>query len=298
MTSIELKAPAKVNLFLKVLGKRSDSYHNIFTIFERIDLSDTIKITRTSGCGVKLITDKFITKRPEDNIAYKAAGTILKRSGIEGGVKIAIKKRIPIAAGLGGGSSDAAAVLLGINKLFNLNIAKKELIRMGSRLGADVPFFILNRPFAVGEGVGEKLKEIKSKTRLWHLLIYPGFKVETKGVYKAFDTLPRHLTKRYGDVKIQHQFGRTCPDDHLIGRGILHNDLEAASIIKRPILGRIKKSLTVILGDEAIVSGSGPSLFCLYETRKEAMAARNKLYRYVPQGKRRHWQIFVTKTKN
>src|SRR3989338_2921545 len=149
MTSIEVVAHAKVNLFLEVLGKRKDSYHKILTIFERISLADEIKILKIPK-GIRISSDKFITRNPEDNLAYKAAKLILKYKDVKAGVKIFIKKRIPIAAGLGGGSSDAAAVLVGINKLFALRLKEGSLMRLARQLGADVPFFLLGAQFALG----------------------------------------------------------------------------------------------------------------------------------------------------
>ncbi len=185
MTSITVTAPAKVNLFLKVLSKRKDSYHNILTLLERISLADKIKISKILK-GIIVKSDKLITRNPKDNLVYRAAEMILKHGRIKSGVKIEIKKRIPIAAGLGGGSSDAAAVLIGLNKLFRLRLNNNTLSGFGKKLGADVPFFILNTPFAIGRSKGDVLKTVHSKSRFWHLLIYPGFKMATKDVYKAF----------------------------------------------------------------------------------------------------------------
>ena len=152
MKSITLSAPAKVNLFLKVLNKRSDGYHNIYTLFERISLADKITITAIP-CGIEVSSDKFITADPKDNLVYRAAELILKKGkvGVKKGVKIRVAKRIPIAAGLGGGSSDAGAVLMGINRLFDLKLKQAELVKLGNKLGADVPFFLLNTPFASGD---------------------------------------------------------------------------------------------------------------------------------------------------
>ena len=144
MTSIKLAAPAKVNLFLKVLNKRKDGYHNILTVFERISLADTISISKAPA-GIAVKCDRFVTRRPEDNIAYKAAELIIRREGIKSGVRIEIKKAVPIGAGLGGGSSDAAAVLMGMNKLFGLGLSRDRLIGLSAVLGADVPFLCLIR---------------------------------------------------------------------------------------------------------------------------------------------------------
>jgi 4-diphosphocytidyl-2-C-methyl-D-erythritol kinase len=290
MTSIELTAPAKVNLFLKVLGKRKDSYHNILTLFDRITLADKIRISKTPE-GIIVTSDKEITKNPKDNLVYKAAELILKRKKISSGVKIHIKKNIPIAAGLGGGSSDAASVLIGINKLFKLGISTKELMQMGSKLGADVPFFILNTPFAIGSGIGDRLKSVKSKARYWHLLINPGFPVSTKEVYESLDFA---LTSDFHGVKILSALEE--PMDFGTVETMLYNDLQRAVVAKKVIIGNIISRLAALLGKKAIVSGSGPSVFCLYRTRKEALGARKKFLSSAAAREIENWQAFVART--
>lgn len=287
MNSIELAAPAKVNLVLRVLSKRKDSYHNIYTLFERISLADRIKITRIAK-GITVVCDKPVTERPQDNIAYKAAELILKAAKVSAGIRVDIKKRIPIAAGLGGGSSDAAAVLTGINKLLGLKFPKDKLMRLGARLGADVPFFIFDTPFAIGRGVGDKLQKLNLDKKFFHILVYPGFKVATKDVYQG---LSKGLTNNRGGVRI------ALPEDWNSLERLLHNDLEAVVAAKKPIIGIIIKCLASSLGRRAIVSGSGPSVFCLCSTRKEAVKARVKLLRSAPGALRKRWQVFIVETK-
>lgn len=294
MRSIVISAPAKVNIFLKVLSKRKDSYHNILTVFERISLADKIKITKLPNArGIVIRSDKFITKDPKDNLVYKAARLILTRRKVSAGVGIELKKNIPIAAGLGGGSSDAAAVLTGINRLFDLNIGKTPLMKLGASLGTDVPFFVFNSPFAVGRSRGEKLTAIDSNARFWHLLIYPGFRVATKAIYEAFDS-SKCLTKPYSDDKI------TLPFDGYLDFGtaesMLHNSLEEPVKFKYRMISGIIKRLAHILDKRAVISGSGPSLFCLYETEKEVVAAKRRLLSRVPERERRLWQVFVART--
>lgn len=304
MNSITLTAPAKVNLFLKVLNKRKDSYHNILTLFERISLADTVTVSKAPR-GISVVSDRPITARPADNIAYKAAELILKRAGIKSGVKIRIKKRIPIAAGLGGGSSDAAAVLSCINELFDLNIGKGRLMRLGAELGADVPFFLFNVPFAIGKSRGDRLEALNIGKKFWHILVYPGFKVATKDVYRAFDASaslsinPEHsrrvdfaLTRKYGDDKM------AFPKDWDRLGDLIHNDLGAVVVRKRPVIGKVIKCLVSSLDKKTIVSGSGPSVFCLYRTRKEAIRARRRLSRSVPAASRRGWQVFIVGTQS
>jgi 4-diphosphocytidyl-2C-methyl-D-erythritol kinase len=333
MNSITVKAPAKVNLFLKILSKRRDSYHNIHTLFERISLYDTIKITKIPR-GITVKADKPVTKNPKDNLVYKAANSMLARAGVRSGVRIEIKKRIPIAAGLGGGSSDAAATIIGINKLFNLKLKSVSLMKIGSKIGADVPFFLLDAPLAVGKGTGGNLSIMDSGKTLWHLLVFPGFKVDTKSVYKAFDSLKtgksslgsarddtepvevsNPLTCGTRGVKIQalssilggavrrsqrrKRFGEggvSSLRDQIDIEALLYNDLERAAISKKQIIGGISKSLGQLLGRRFIVSGSGPSLFCLYGTGREAVAGKRAILRCVPAADRAGWRIFAVRT--
>jgi len=300
MNSIELTAHAKVNLFLKVLGRRKDSHHTILTVFERISLADRIRISKIPK-GIIISSNRFITRFPKDNLVYKAADLMLKHGGLRCGVRIEIKKNIPIAAGLGGGSSDAAAVISGMNKLFGLKIENPRMVRLGARLGADVPFFILDKSFAIGRGRGERLKGIASKRRFWHLIVYPNIHLSTKEIYDSLDSLrqerpplPRCLTTDSYNVKI-HSLLR-IPMDIGTAESMLHNDLEVVAIRKKGIIGDVIECLTASLGKKAVVTGSGPSVFCLYRTRKEAESARREFLRRVPSRDRIGWRILIAQT--
>lgn len=294
MNSIILSAPAKVNLFLKVCYKRKDGYHELITVFERINLADTIKISKIPS-GIEVRSDRFITKDPRDNLVYKAADAMMKTAGVKGGVRIQIKKRIPIAGGLGGGSSDAASVLMGVNSIYDLNIPKARLMAMGAKLGADVPFFILNEPYAVGKGKGDRLKPINSKVKLWHILVNPGFGVSTKGVYDAYD---KHgslgLTPEKSDAKINPPLKDLSRFEHF--ETMMHNDLERIVVKQKKIIGSLIKRLAISSGHSAILSGSGPSVFCLCGTRKEAMIAKRRLLAGTPGQISKRWQVFAVET--
>jgi 4-diphosphocytidyl-2C-methyl-D-erythritol kinase len=381
MTSVIIDAPAKVNIFLKILNKRKDGYHDIVTLFERISLSDRIRISKIPK-GIRLFSDLFITRWPQDNLAYKAAELMIRSCGLKYGIRIDIKKVIPIAAGLGGGSSDAAGVLLGMNRLFGLRMSKKELMALGARLGSDVPFFILEKPFAIGRSRGERLETVPFNTRLWHLIINPGFGVSTKEAYEAFDTssppnrglkaadtsacsvstlsisrtldrgsrrvdrLSKHLIPRLrsgssGELLSKHLIPRLRSGSsgellskHLIPRlrsgssgellsnhltihsrdvkindrtlvsldyfggfeSMLYNDLEDTVIAEKETIGVILERLASYLGKKAVLSGSGPSVFCLYRTRKEAEEAKKVFLKGLPAVKRKKWQVFVAGT--
>lgn len=303
MTSIELAAPAKVNLFLKVLNKRSDSYHNILTLFEKISLIDRITISKADK-GIYLSSDIPITADVRDNLAYKAAKLILEQKVLSGGVRIKIKKRIPIGSGLGGGSSDAASVLIGINKLFGVKLTDKELECLARQLGSDVPFFISDEPFAIGRGRGEKLKYIYYKDRLWHLIIYPGLRLPAKEIYEAFDSAPvkrktpvpsfMRLTGKDRDARIKLHLSYSMDFDTL--QAMLHNDLEDIVVLKKDVIKKILKRLTQVLARKVIVSGSGSSVFCLYRTRKEVARAKRLVLKRVPPRERTGWKIYIAKT--
>lgn len=293
MTSIELLAPAKVNLFLKILKKRKDGYHDLHTLFERVDIADRIKLTKIPR-GIKICSGTDITPRQKDNIAYKAADILIKEKKLKFGVRIDIKKNIPIAAGMGGGSSDAASVLIGMNRLFTLGIKKPEMAKIALRLGADVGFFIEETSFAIGKGVGDRLKRVNIGKKLWHLVIYPGFKSATKRIYEAFDRGGFALTRNRGDVRIQPCF--STPVDFGALEAMLYNDLQFAAVSKNRALDDIIKRLASLLGKRMILSGSGPSLFCLYKNRKEAITARSKLYGGIPAGDRKGWKVQITRT--
>ena len=324
MTSITLTAPAKVNLFLKVLNKRKDSYHNLINVFERIALADTITISKIP-IGIELRSDKLITRDPMDNIACKAAKLILTSNKVKAGVKIEIKKRIPIAAGLGGGSSDAASVLVGIDRLFGLKLSRKTFIALGAQLGADVPFFLLNTPLALGQSKGEKLRKLTLKEKLWHLVVFQGVKTSTKDIYEAFDAstmlginpersrrvdrlaafrhrsgpgsgcLPKCLTINNLDDKMSFPSKKAV--DYNMAESMLHNDLGSVVVGANKSISSIIQCLASSQDKHAIVSGSGPSVFCLYRTRREAIEGRRGLLGSIPASGRKGWRMFIVETQ-
>ncbi|MFA6142602.1 MAG: hypothetical protein WC738_04835, partial [Candidatus Omnitrophota bacterium] len=206
-----------------------------------------------------------------------------------------LKKKIPVAAGLGGGSSDAASVLLGINRLYDLKLKTGVLIKLAKKLGADVPFFILDRPFAIGRGIGDELRVVNSDLVLWHLIICPGPKISTGRIYKMFDASSKCLTEDISDDKISRSLRRK-PDFNTV-ESMLYNDLEDTAIVSKPVTGVILERLAYTMNRRAMISGSGPSVFCLERSRKEAMRAKRKLYAGIPVEEKKSWQVFIAKTK-
>ncbi len=288
LTFLKLKSYAKVNLFLNVLKKRKDGYHEIETLFERISLSDEITLS-SAASGIRLTCDSKRLPLGPKNIAYRAAKLLKDTLGIEKGVVIAIKKNIPISAGLGGGSSNAATVLLGLNRLWKLRLSKAQLLRLGASLGSDVPFFILDTPFAIGRGRGELLRRVKApRLKIWHCLVKPAFPLSTK---KAYQSLPSScLTPQKADVKmllhsIQRGQGTTLAK-------LLTNSLEATLNKRVMTILEIKKKLLEQGALGSLMSGSGSCVFGIYASRDQAFKAARVL-----RSQTKNCQVFCASTE-
>jgi 4-diphosphocytidyl-2-C-methyl-D-erythritol kinase len=279
MRSHHLKSPAKINLRLEIFKKRKDGYHELSTILQKIDLHDTIHFSLKSEKGITLSADHPDLPIGESNLVYPAAQSMLKRADYPGGVHIEIEKRIPLGAGLGGGSSNAATTLKALNQLLKMDFPKEELMEMGLRIGADVPFFFLEGA-AIGSGIGERLKEIELPV-LWYVLIYPNFQVSSRWAYQNFV-----LTKRRFHSNLQ-RFLRTS-------RGISHilwNDLEEAVSRKYHEITIMKKLLLEAGALGALMTGSGPTVFGVFSEKESALEAYRKVKRRVLQEK---WVVLNT----
>lgn len=260
--SITLEAPAKINYRLDVIGRRPDGYHELRMIMQRINLCDRISITLGSNPGISVVTDNGDLPQGEGNIAWRAAAAICQQGGYQGGVEIRIEKNIPVAAGLGGGSSDCATVLIGMNSLLELGLSTDELMEIGVRLGADVPFFLFQRT-ALAEGIGERLTPMGNMPNPWVLLVNPNVPVSTAWVY--------------GNLKLtQRRALDTIPDSFETVTDlckIVSNDLEPVTISACPIIGEIKASLMANGACCSLMSGSGPTVFALFEQEETARQA-------------------------
>lgn len=252
-------APAKVNLFLQVLGKRPDGYHELATLMQKIELSDRI-LFEAGGRGIQIECPGSPLPADETNIAYKAAAVLFNHINDQPGIRITIEKRIPAAAGLGGGSSDAATVLKGLNELFGYNLNREELISLGEKIGADVPFFLVDGT-AWAFGKGERLETAENIPAMWLVLVNPGFEVSTKSVYEG---LKMGLTK--GGLKFSIPKFFSIQD---IAQG-LRNDLERVTLKRHPVLAQIKEHLVRCGAIGALMSGSGPTVFGIFTGQKEA----------------------------
>ena len=291
MHQLELISPAKINLYLDIIGKRNDGYHIIETIFEKIDLFDKIQF-KSSQAGIRISTNLPDLPTDGTNLVYKAAALFVQRFKIEEGVDIYVDKKIPIAAGLGGGSSNAATTLLGLRKFWNLNIKDAELLELAKTLGADVPFFIFNSSFASGHSRGDEVLPIRSSLSMWHLVVSPPIKVLTKNMYNEA-TL--NLTEKKRDVKI---LIRAIEDGNFsVLKKQLYNALEHIAVKKVTEIIWVKEFFTKMGHDAVMVSGSGPSVFALTTERKEAVDLKTKLEEMLAsKGARQGWKIFVAKT--
>jgi 4-diphosphocytidyl-2-C-methyl-D-erythritol kinase len=268
---MRIRAPAKVNLSLRVVGRRRDGYHLIDTIMVPVSLYDEIAIARAKpGAKISVVCDDPKIPSGEKNLAYKAAALLLGRNTAKHPVAIRIKKRIPAGAGLGGGSSDAAAVLVGLNRLLRLKKNRRQLLRLAAKIGADVPFFVLGRP-ARARGIGERLKPIKTGRRLWLVIVYPGFPVSTSWAYHS---LSFKLTKNIEKTSLNRHVRP------LRGSAIeLVNDLEKPVLRRYPKVARLKRKLAEAGAAGTLMSGSGSSVFGIFSSGDKARKAFLRLQR-------------------
>ena len=268
MESITLKAPAKVNLRLDVLRRRPDGYHDLRMIMQRIDLCDEVRIALSDGAGIRVTCGKQGVPDGAGNIAWKAAEALLAESERQSGIDIHITKNVPVAAGLGGGSSDCAAVLTGLNDLLGLGLGMERLMEIGVKLGADVPFFIYKQT-ALAEGIGEKLSPVTVPGDMWLVLVNPNVHVSTAWVYQNLQlTSDRELTIMPSSYE---NIADVC--------AILANDLEAVTIKRFPVIREIKEQLLQAGACGALMSGSGPTVFGLFVDEAGARKAAGELAR-------------------
>lgn len=280
---IELLSPAKVNLRLEVLRRREDGYHEIRTILQRIGLYDRVSISLKGEEGISVITDSPHLPVDEENLAYRAASILLEEAEARVGIEVHIQKEIPISSGLGGGSSNAASTLMGLNRILKINFSKGRLMEIGARIGADIPFFIFERT-AVATGIGEKLEPLEIRASIWLVLVNPGWEVSTRWAYEGLNF---KLTKRPIHIKLPPFF----KDIGQVAR-ILHNDLESVTIAAFPEIDAIKAELVSHGAVGSLMTGSGPTVFGLFPHNKEAERAYRKL-----KGKygERRWTVYQAK---
>jgi len=258
---MKVLSPAKVNLHLEVLERRADGYHEIQSLMMRIDLFDEIEI-RPGGQGVRLMAEGEAIPGGPENLACRAAQLFCRETGVPENFEVRLRKNIPVAAGLGGGSGNAAAVLLALNDLYPKRLQRNSLLDLGSRLGADVPFFLLQKS-ALARGKGERLTAAKMPEGLGFLLLVPPFRISTPWAYDAFDQMTGGKEK--GGTHLQESYptlGDLLP--------VLKNDLEIPALSRYPEIGRKKEELLRLGARGALMSGSGPVVFGLFASKREA----------------------------
>lgn len=271
-----LRAPAKINWFLQIPGQRDDGYHDIISLMQCVDLYDDLEFEHADSLTV-------VCNNPDiplsDNTVFKAASLLRKYTSYSGGARVVLQKNIPVSAGLGGGSSDAAYTLLGLNLLWGLGLNKKKLSSIAIEIGSDVPFF-LNGPAALVEGKGKKVKSFKVKGSVVLLLVKPRVSVSTAWAYAAFDDLyAAELTKKTIDIKLFCQ-ALNRKDFAVLGN-VLTNDLEEAVTERYPVVGKIKRRLIEMGALISAMSGSGPTVFGVFDSKNRAEKAAEAMYLYL-----------------
>ena len=253
-------APAKINLCLHVTGRREDGYHDLATLMQRVDIQDRLEITVSSGAEITACCPQLNLPPGVENIAVRAARLFLSYIKEECSVAVRIDKKIPAAAGMGGGSSNAASVLLALNDMLGVNLSQSELISIGVKIGADVPFFLYDQSAAWATGVGERLQPWPGLPPTAFVLVNPGIEVSTAWVFKTFGLtcsrpiakIPRFPVRTSGLVRL------------------LHNDLETVTCQRHPVITAIKERLLAGGAAGALMSGSGPTVFGVFDDQDQA----------------------------
>ncbi len=284
-----IKAFAKINLTLDITGRREDGYHLLRSIMQQIYPCDFVEVKKADSISLKLFCDDEpgsshdVVPADERNIAWKAAELILKEAGIDGGVEIILKKSIPAAAGLAGGSTDAAAVLKGVNELYGLGYDEDKLCELGVRLGADVPFCIRGGT-ALAEGIGDKLTPLPAPQKAYILLVKPPIAVSTKQVYEAYDALEAvEREDKSGRLIELLNEGKAEPEALC---GCLMNVLAEVTQEQHPLIKEIKEDMTKLGAEGSLMSGSGPSVFGIFDDWDKAKAAYDRMGEIYPDAYR------------
>ena len=287
MDRLELKALGKINLGLDVLGRRENGYHDVRMVMQTVYLYDRIIIKKKKTPGIELETNLYYLPVNENNLAYQAAKMLMDEFHVKEGLSMNLEKFIPVAAGMAGGSSNAAAVLFGINRMFSLGLTQKELMERGVKLGADVPYCIM-RGTVLAEGIGEILTPLSPMPKCYVLIAKPTVSVSTKMVYEKLDS---HEIENHPDIdgileglekqdlkKIAHSMG---------------NVLERVTVDAYPVIDKIKETMIKEGALNAMMSGSGPTVFGLFEEKSAAKKAAAKI-----REEKLTRQVYVTNIHN
>jgi 4-diphosphocytidyl-2-C-methyl-D-erythritol kinase len=278
------KTPAKINLGLFILGKRPDGYHDLETLFQMVSLYDTVSLESLEN-KIELVCDDPRVPTDESNLMIRAARllqeTVPERSGL--GCRMVLNKKIPMGAGLGGGSGNAAGVLRGLNRLWDLKLKSAELSKIAAQLGSDIPFFLC-APSALGRGRGERLTPLQPSKKFHVILVYPRVSMATSEVYHALNF---DLTKNLKNINILLEF---FSQSKIASLGThLHNDLEPIVTNKLPVVASIKQKLNSLNANGTLLSGSGSAVFGIFENSQGAQEAYARCCE-------EDWDTFLTET--
>lgn len=271
MEQIRKNAYAKINLGLDVLRKRADGYHEVKMIMQTVDIYDTLTFTKREEPGILLKTDKEELSEGTDNLIYKAAACLINKAGISQGVEIVLQKRIPIAAGMAGGSTDAAAALTGLNELFSLDYSLEKLQKLGVTLGADIPYCLMGG-CALSEGIGEILTKLPPPPQCNLVIAKPDINVSTKFVY---ENLHAESLTYHPDIDGMTEAVRAGSLKGITDR--LGNVLETVTVREYPVIDKIKTLMKNAGAENALMSGSGPTVFGIFTEKKDAESAAEQI---------------------
>lgn len=270
MNEYRIKAYAKINLGLDVIGRLENGYHEVKMVMQTVGIYDVLDFQRTEG-GIVITTDSGELPTGEDNLIYKAAKLMIEKYGIKEGVKIHLEKHIPIAAGMAGGSTDAAATLKGMNRLFDLGCTLKDLMELGVQIGADVPYCVMGGT-ALAEGIGEKLTPLAPAPDCYVLVAKPDINVSTKYVYEHLDAqeIVKHpdidgMVEAIAEESLQGILDR------------MENVLETVTVSAYPVIRTIKERMKELGAINSLMSGSGPTVFGIFVEKDMARRAYDKL---------------------
>ena len=268
---MKLRAYAKINLGLDVLRRREDGYHDVKMIMQTIQMYDMLEMEKSEQPGIHLTTNLSYIPVNENNLVYKAVKLLMDQYRIEEGITISLNKFIPVAAGMAGGSSDAAAALVGVNRMFQLGLTRQQLMELGVKIGADVPYCVM-RGSALAEGIGEKLTALPPMPQCYVLIGKPGISVSTKFVYTNLNLGP---DTHHPDIDGMIQ---ALQDGDLYGiTDRMENVLESVTIPAYPVIETIKDHMKAHGAVNAMMSGSGPTVFGIFDDKEKAEYACEKL---------------------
>ncbi len=291
MHSLTILSPAKLNLYLRIVGRYPNGYHKLITLFHRISLADTLRLTKKTQ-GFSLSCSNPDLPVDERNIVTRAYRLLQKKIPYLGGVSVQLTKRIPLGGGLGGGSSNAAFFLLGMKKLYRLPLNLRQLVKLGKTLGADVPFFLYNVTQALGKGRGDEITSLPSGKRKWFVLVTFKEALSTKKVYQ---NLPERLPA-VSLTKVSHEVRMTCDflnrNQNPAGKMPFHNDLQPVAFSLRSDIRKMLVRMNQFGASWAGMSGSGPTVFAILSHQLEAERLCRKWRFYLPPERILHYHSF------